>query len=102
MTTFYESIYPGWTLNALCDSYFSDSLSNALAFSIAYTTICFSSLGYFWDFNDGWITGWSGHSLLFVNQEGPSNHTLGNFDIKEPLLPLSAGLYLVGTYRDLM
>ena len=35
------------TLNALCNSYFSNSLSNALAISIVFATICFSSLASF-------------------------------------------------------
>ena len=90
------------TLNALCNSYFSNSLSNVLAISIVFTTNCFSSLASFTDSNSGWITGWLGHSLLFVNQEEPSYHTLGNFDIKEPLLPISAGFWLVGTHCHLM
>ena len=90
------------TINTLCNSYFSNSLSNASAISIAFTTICFSSLASYWDVNNGWIVDWLGYSLLFVNQEGPSNHTLGNFDIKEPLLPILAGFYLVGTISHLM
>ena len=91
------------TINALCNSYFSNNLSNASsAISIAFTTICFSSLVSSWDVNNGWIIGWLGHSLLFVNKEEPYHHTLGNFDIKEPLLPKSAGFYLVGTNFHLM
>ena len=80
------------TLSAFYNSCFSNSLSNALAISTVFTTICFSSLASFWNSNDIRITGWLDHSVIFVNQEGPSNHTLGNFDIKEPLLLMSTGL----------
>ena len=98
-------------LNALCNSHLSTSLSSALeqkyeraswfALAIVFTTICFSSLASFWDSNDGWITGWSGHSLLFVRPEVPHSHTLGNFDTNESLLPILAGFCKVGRYWHL-